>query len=380
MIVVPITEHPAHPLGKLVRPHQSVRLHDLALGVDPLGLYGVKPRALLRKKTTHDPHALPALLDVAIVLPEPSPYLFGDVPRSVVPDEEQHLLADLFEFFQAPAEKLGRYGTDGPAVDETQPRLLVDLGQAEPIAGDGLRIGIVFSDRLLHEAQRLALLAPTVQSGQGQPTPPALVHKTHRPLRVGLCDSHQPVASEASLFSFVEGVGGGDPPLGPHPPHRKQARQGSPDGLPRDALFGEPFLEGDIGGHLQSPKARGAPELPRGAVEHPPQGLGALLVESAMDALGSRGARGEGVETTFVEGSDGVPDRLRGASEVFGYLRGRLSSDARNIWHRRITKASLERSPASSRSRSSFDSSRTKIGGFMRNTIAHLTRPSLRRH
>jgi hypothetical protein len=53
---------------------------------------------------------------------------------------------------------------------------------------------------------------------------------------------------------------------------------------------------------------------------------------------------------------------------------------ARSIWHRRITKASLERSPASSRSRSSFDSSRTKIGGFMRNTIAHLTRPSLRRH
>ena len=53
---------------------------------------------------------------------------------------------------------------------------------------------------------------------------------------------------------------------------------------------------------------------------------------------------------------------------------------ARRIWQRRITKASLERSPASSRSRSSFDSSRTKIGGFMRNTIAHLTRPSLRRH
>src|SRR5687767_8230021 len=136
------------------------------------------------------------------------------------------------------------------------------------------------------------------------------------------------ISRSRRLFSFVEGVRGGDPPLGPHPPHRKQARQGSPDGLPRDALFGEPFLEGDIGGHLQSPKAQGAPELPRGAVEHLPEGLGALLVESGMDALGSRGARGEGVETTFVEGSDGVPDRLRGASEVFGYLRGRLSSGA----------------------------------------------------
>src|SRR5215213_8723071 len=46
---------------------------------------------------------------------------------------------------------------------------------------------------------------------------------------------------------------------------------------------------------------------------------------------------------------------------------------ARRIWQRRRTKASLERSPASSLSRSLFDSCRTKIGGFMEGTIAHLT-------
>ena len=53
---------------------------------------------------------------------------------------------------------------------------------------------------------------------------------------------------------------------------------------------------------------------------------------------------------------------------------------ARSIWQRRITKASLERSPASRRSRSFFDSSRTKIGGFMEATIDHYTRPSLSMH
>jgi hypothetical protein len=53
---------------------------------------------------------------------------------------------------------------------------------------------------------------------------------------------------------------------------------------------------------------------------------------------------------------------------------------ARRIWQRRITKASLDRSPASSRSRSFFDSSRTKIGGFMQPTIAHHTQPSLMMH
>src|ERR687897_3080773 len=194
MIVVRTTKHPAHPLGKLVRPQQTVRLHDLTLSVDPLGRNGVQPRALLRKKTTHDPHALPALLDAAIVLSEPSPYLFGDVPRSVIPDEQQDLLADLLELLQAPSEKLNGYGTHRPAVDETQPRLPVDLGQIESVAGDGLRLGIVFGDRLLEEAQRLSLLAPTLQSGQGQPAPPALIQETHRPLGVGLCNSHQPVA------------------------------------------------------------------------------------------------------------------------------------------------------------------------------------------
>src|SRR5918994_588527 len=53
---------------------------------------------------------------------------------------------------------------------------------------------------------------------------------------------------------------------------------------------------------------------------------------------------------------------------------------ARRIWQRRITKASFECSPASMRPRSSSESSRTKIGGFIPNTIAHHTQPSLRMH
>ena len=53
---------------------------------------------------------------------------------------------------------------------------------------------------------------------------------------------------------------------------------------------------------------------------------------------------------------------------------------ASSIWDRRITKVSLERSPALRSSRSCFDSSRTNIGGFMEATIAHRTRPSLRMH
>jgi hypothetical protein len=37
-------------------------------------------------------------------------------------------------------------------------------------------------------------------------------------------------------------------------------------------------------------------------VEHLPEGLGAFLVESGVDVLGSRGAGDEGVEAALVEG------------------------------------------------------------------------------
>jgi hypothetical protein len=63
-------------------------------------------------------------------------------------------------------------------------------------------------------------------------------------------------------------------------------------------------------------------------VEHLPESLGALSIESGVDVLGARGASDEGVEAALVEGSDGIPHRLGGTSEAFGYLRGRQSSGA----------------------------------------------------
>jgi len=53
---------------------------------------------------------------------------------------------------------------------------------------------------------------------------------------------------------------------------------------------------------------------------------------------------------------------------------------ASSIWDRRITKVSLERSPACRLWRSFSDNFRTNIGSFMKGTIAHHTQPSLRMH
>jgi hypothetical protein len=101
-----------------------------------------------------------------------------------------------------------------------------------------------------------------------------------------------------------------------------------------------------------------------------------------MDALGARGAGGEGVETALVEGSDGVPHRLRGASKTFGYLRGRLSSGAGQKYlasahHKGVLRAQSGFEPFALVFRQ-FPNKNGRF--FMRNTIAHLTQPSLRRH
>jgi hypothetical protein len=152
MLVVRTTEDPTDPIGEFVGAKQSVGLDHFALAVYPFGLDGVQPRALLWQKATNNPHSgfAPAVFDVAVMLAEPAPYLFGDVPACVVPDEEQDLLAKSFELFSAPSEKLGRYGTYGPPVHKPDSRI-VEFGHIEPVAGDRFGLGIVFSDRLLEE-------------------------------------------------------------------------------------------------------------------------------------------------------------------------------------------------------------------------------------
>jgi len=49
MLVMGTTKRPAHPVGQFVGAQQSIELHDLALAMNPFGLYDVKPWTLLRK-------------------------------------------------------------------------------------------------------------------------------------------------------------------------------------------------------------------------------------------------------------------------------------------------------------------------------------------
>src|SRR5687767_10522830 len=124
MLVMRTTKCPAYPLCEFVRVQQSIELHHLALAMNPFGLDGVQPRALLRQKATDDPYPTAALLHFSIVFAEPSSDLPGDVPACVVPDQKKGLLAKSLEPLAAPREKPRGYGAHRPAVDEPYPHVL----------------------------------------------------------------------------------------------------------------------------------------------------------------------------------------------------------------------------------------------------------------
>jgi hypothetical protein len=88
VLVVRTIEDTTNHIGKFVCSKQSIGLYNFSLAVHPLRLDSVQPRALYGQKTAHDPNPLAALFDMAVVFAEPSPHLFADVPRSVVPDEK----------------------------------------------------------------------------------------------------------------------------------------------------------------------------------------------------------------------------------------------------------------------------------------------------
>src|SRR5215208_525459 len=138
-----------------------------------------------------------------------------------------------------------------------------------------------------------------------------------------------PSVDRAFFFSFIQGIGGGDPAFGPLPSHSEKARQGGPDGLPGDPPPCKPLLEARLCCHLQSPKARVVSELPRAAVEHLPQSLGTLLVEGVAGSFGARGSGNESIQAPLVEIMDGVAHRLLPAAQALGYFRDILTPRTR---------------------------------------------------
>src|SRR3954471_12332954 len=77
---------------RLVGGEQGVGFDDTPLAAHPGGFDGVEPRALTWQIAGDEADALPALLDLAVVVADPGADLLADVPGSVVPNHQERLL------------------------------------------------------------------------------------------------------------------------------------------------------------------------------------------------------------------------------------------------------------------------------------------------
>jgi hypothetical protein len=334
----------------------------------------------LWQKPAYDPYSLATLFDLAVMFAEPAPHLAAYVPARVVPDQKQDLLAECFELLSAPSEKPGCYAAHGPTIHEPKPRL-VELRQIESVAGEGFRIGIVLSDRLLDEARRLPLLGPALLKVGTRPLGSTSTRPRNPRPTEGQPRLHSSVG-RAVFFSFVQGIGRCDPSLGSLPAHSEKARKRCPDGLPANPLLDQALLETHLCRHLQRPEA--TLSLPNSLGERCSSSLKASALFSSKVAwvlLGreepaTKASRPRSLKLWIASRTVCAPQ------PKFLAICGATSPRelAKSIWDRRKTKVSFERSLACSRSRSSFESFRTKIGGFMAITVTHNPKPALSMH
>jgi hypothetical protein len=196
MRLVDTAEGPTDPVGELVSAEQSLRLDYLAFAVDPLGLYSIEPGTLGRQKAGNYPYSSFAtiIFDLAVVGGNPASHVVAFMPGGVVPDQKQGLLAPLLELLAASREKLRGYGAHRPTIDEPQPGLFKS-GQIHPVAGQGLRLGVILSGLLLQKMHRLCGIRPRVQARSLEAGEPGLVLKAQSPLRMGFGESYQPISS-----------------------------------------------------------------------------------------------------------------------------------------------------------------------------------------
>lgn len=140
----------------------------------PLGFNRIQPRTLAGQ--VKDEQATTAFaFDPLIVLLDPLVHPLTGMPRRIVPDQDQCTFAARRLLRGDPLQILTRHLTDRSLGDETEQHL-VFVRQIESITGERLALGIVFSNDLLDQSQRVPL-APRVQGGLRKATPPDFVAK-----------------------------------------------------------------------------------------------------------------------------------------------------------------------------------------------------------
>src|SRR4051794_16698324 len=102
MRIVRAAEGVGDAVGEVLDREEAVGFEDAAFAVDPGRFDGIEPGALDRQEAGDDADAGTGVLDLSVVIPDPGADVLTDVPRRIVPDQAQGLLAVRLELGAAP--------------------------------------------------------------------------------------------------------------------------------------------------------------------------------------------------------------------------------------------------------------------------------------
>jgi hypothetical protein len=165
-------------------------LHNCPLSVNPMRLNAIQPWTFGRQLAYEYSHSVLSF-GFSVVCPHPTPYRLGEVPRGIIPDNQQSFLPFFCQLPQHPVKKLCRKTRYGPTTNKPQPNLFA-ISSQQPIAAHGLGVWIRLISSLLYEPQRFCL-SPTVHRWLSKTTPPDFIYIPQNPLRVLFGQSDQAV-------------------------------------------------------------------------------------------------------------------------------------------------------------------------------------------
>src|SRR5574341_1955115 len=116
-----------HALHRFVSGQGAVGFGDAALAVRPLGFNRIEPRAFDGQRADQEPNPFPRVLDELVMLTYQLTNRFAEMPRGIVPNDDQHRFAQRLSFDPTPFQELDSDSTDGTIPNETQPHLLLSL-------------------------------------------------------------------------------------------------------------------------------------------------------------------------------------------------------------------------------------------------------------
>ena len=178
----------------------AVGLYNCPLPVNPMRLNAIQPGAFGRQLAYEYSHSFLSFR-FPVVYPNPAPYRLGEVPRSIIPDNQQSFLPFFGQLPQHPVEKLCRKTRYGPTTNKPQPNLF-DIRSQQPITAPSLGVGIRLIRSLLYEPQRFCL-SPTVQRRLSKTTSPDFIYISQHPFWV-LCGQ----ADQSVLGLFLRAYAG----------------------------------------------------------------------------------------------------------------------------------------------------------------------------